>query len=336
MRKSLAVLVGGALLAGCAVPAEESRTASDRQVAEIAAEQQRLSKRIDDMAKVLVDIREKLDSKREPPPPPQPTPEGPGKATEVPGVMVEDVTPPKAEQVKVVTEPVKVEPPPQEPPRAEPPKAPPVEVKPEAAQPVPAEKPTIVIKVVEPAPELKPEAAPAEKTAAKVEAGAEAKEAGKPEAGGQGKPVGSAEREKLLPTPERRHDIALPKGEDPASKLFRSAFGHYESGDFGRAILDFEEFALNNPGSELTDSALFLIGDSYFRSGQFEQAIVEYNRVVERFPAGRQAPEALYMIGECFDRLGQGERAKVFYARLTESYPASEASGRAKRKSGNP
>jgi len=298
MKKYLILLFVSFLSFGCALQPMETKKESDPRVDELVKEQKRLSMRMDELARVVLDIRDTLVQKgqtleKTTKQPPETKAEPSGLP---PPIAVENVSPPpKAPAPKVEAPAPKVE--------ATAPKA-------EVQAP----------KVEAPAPKVEATAPKVEATAPKAEVQAPKVEVPAPRVDEN---LGGSEAKMLAPPPA---------GEDEAALLYKKGYSAFREGNFGKAILDLEEFIGKFPRNDYADNAQFLVGEAYYSSGQFEQAIVEFNRVAERYPGEAGAPEALLRIGDCFDKLGQKERAKSFYSRLAAQYPASEAAYRAKRK----
>lgn len=312
MRRLAVLLCVAGFAAGCGGLAAETRNEADPRLDSLAKEQERLSQRMDELARMLMDLKDKV-SRAEPQ-----TQALPAAKADPSAPVIEKTAPSKAISVETVP------PPPEKPsitivmggpgpkegsaaPKAmEPGKTLLIEVPPPPAalEPVKPEGQKVKTLVVEPArPGPKPEVKAEEKAPAPP---------------------------KAVAAPD------LPSAKDEAGALYVKAFNSYRAGDFGRAILDLEEFTARHPRHEYAARAQFLIGESYNQNGQFEQAIVEYNKVVDRYPGGTEAPDAIFMIGDCFDKLGQRERARSFYTKLVKQYPDGEAAYRARKKLESP
>lgn len=109
-------------------------------------------------------------------------------------------------------------------------------------------------------------------------------------------------------------------GED----LYNSAYGHFENGEFGQAILEFEEYVANYGKSELADNAQYWIGECYYAQKDFRQAIREFDKVENNFPDGNKVPAAKLKKGLAYHEMGNPNEAVREMKELISDFPDSE------------
>lgn len=133
--------------------------------------------------------------------------------------------------------------------------------------------------------------------------------------------------------------------EDAAYAQYQVARIHYrrmEKPDRDRsqarlAELEFQNFILNYPNSELVEEARqrlrevqevlaegdFRVARYYYIKGNLLAAGGRLTEIVERYPLYSQADRALWMLGQAFERAEQPEIAGRYYARIVRDYPLS-------------
>ena len=122
---------------------------------------------------------------------------------------------------------------------------------------------------------------------------------------------------------------------------FLLALAYFQSGDYGKATLDFERARDSYP--ELRDYTLWYLGEGLRRLDRLSAARMAYQWLVDTFPDSVHRPEALFQAAETNARLGDLPRAAELYTRYQQEQPEgvhrSEASiglGTVQRDLGNP
>jgi tol-pal system protein YbgF len=118
--------------------------------------------------------------------------------------------------------------------------------------------------------------------------------------------------------------------------LYDSAYLDVTRGNYGLALMGFEQFLETSPESELADNARYWIGECFYAQGKYIEALAEFRRVVEDYPDGSKVPAALLKIGLTYAQLGQDDKARIFFERVSAEHPNSEeaAAARARLTSG--
>jgi len=94
-----------------------------------------------------------------------------------------------------------------------------------------------------------------------------------------------------------------------ADRQFRFAEEHFDSGEFYRAIGEYQRFLFFFPEDDRAGTAMHRIAMSYYRGQRFTDAIGSFERLISRFPAIDLAVHSRLMISECFSQSKQPARA---------------------------
>lgn len=123
------------------------------------------------------------------------------------------------------------------------------------------------------------------------------------------------------------------RGSQPATlpeQLYARALERYRAGEFGQAVLGFEELIDKFPTHPLAGSAQYWIGEAYFVHRDFQQAVVELRKSLDLAPKGEKSPDALLRLGLAYRALKRPERAREVWEQLLRDFPGSEAAQRAR------
>jgi tol-pal system protein YbgF len=106
--------------------------------------------------------------------------------------------------------------------------------------------------------------------------------------------------------------------------LYDAAYQDLTRGNYGLALMGFQEVLAKFPTSELADNAQYWIGESYYAQKDYKQALVEFETAVQSFPQGDKVPAALLKAGFCQQQLGQKDAARKTFEDLVARFPNSE------------
>ena len=115
-----------------------------------------------------------------------------------------------------------------------------------------------------------------------------------------------------------------------AHQLYNLAFNHYKNGVYGKAILEFEEFASRFPEHNLADNAQYWIGEIYYSQKDYNRAIYEFQKVLDLYPLGNKVPDAMLKIGLAYKELREYKKALDQFQKVLERFPDSDAAIKAK------
>jgi tol-pal system protein YbgF len=106
--------------------------------------------------------------------------------------------------------------------------------------------------------------------------------------------------------------------------LYDAAYQDLTRGNYGLALMGFQEVLAKFPTSELADNAQYWIGESYYAQKDYKQARAEFQKAVDTYPQGDKVPAALLKVGFCQQQLGEKEAARTTFQQLVDRYPMSE------------
>ena len=117
--------------------------------------------------------------------------------------------------------------------------------------------------------------------------------------------------------------VAAPSAGVSPTRMYETARGDYQAGQWALAIQGFEAYIQTYPQSEMADNAAFYIGQSYFMETRYEEAVEAYEQVLLNYPDGDVVPEASYKRGLALVNLDQPERARQALELVVANYPDS-------------
>ena len=114
--------------------------------------------------------------------------------------------------------------------------------------------------------------------------------------------------------------------------VYDAAYQDLTRGNYGLALMGFQEVISKYPSSELADNAQYWIGESYYAQKDFRQALAEFQKAMDVYPKGDKVPAALLKIGFCQQQLGDKAAGHATFEKLIERFPDSEEARLAKTK----
>lgn len=114
-----------------------------------------------------------------------------------------------------------------------------------------------------------------------------------------------------------------PDGAAAPRARYRIAMCYYMGGKFSLAARHFRDFAERYPDEPLGRQAAFMVAEARYKDNDFQAAIAALDAVLAKRPAGPEGDAALVLLGRCHLREGNWERA----AEIFESVPPGSASG---------
>jgi outer membrane protein assembly factor BamD len=88
-----------------------------------------------------------------------------------------------------------------------------------------------------------------------------------------------------------------PPGDLSSPDRFQWAQEKFDGGNFGAAVLGFQDFVIRDPLNPLVDSAQYMMGESYLRDGRELDAAEEFSRLATTRPNSPWADDA--QLGAC-------------------------------------
>ncbi|MBN2032038.1 MAG: tetratricopeptide repeat protein [Deltaproteobacteria bacterium] len=97
-----------------------------------------------------------------------------------------------------------------------------------------------------------------------------------------------------------------------------------ESGDYLRAVGEFERFIYFFPDHVKVPQARLQIGICYLKAGDFEAARKVLDKLHRKYPENVLGGKALLLMGESYYRQGFYKEAEYHYGKVAETYPQPE------------
>jgi len=109
-----------------------------------------------------------------------------------------------------------------------------------------------------------------------------------------------------------------------AQELFNAAYADYSKGNYPLAVKGFEEFLRRFGDTDLADNARYWIGACYYDSGDYERAIQEFDRVLAEYPNGDKVPGAHLKKGLAYMSMNRTAQGVVQLQYLVENFGATD------------
>lgn len=109
-----------------------------------------------------------------------------------------------------------------------------------------------------------------------------------------------------------------------SEEQFRLAEEALQSGDYLRAVFEFERFIRLFPDHENVPKARLLIGASYLKAGDFESARRVLDALSREHRGDLIGGKALLLMGESYFRQGVFSEAEYYFSQVAEIYPQTE------------
>jgi len=117
--------------------------------------------------------------------------------------------------------------------------------------------------------------------------------------------------------------LPVPDGSDRDN--YQAAFELLKEQRYEPAAMEFEQFLVTYPDSELADNAQYWLAESHYVTQMFDVALTEFGVVVTKFPRSRKVPDALLKMGYCNYELKQWDAARTSLKRVQAEFPETTA-----------
>ena len=112
---------------------------------------------------------------------------------------------------------------------------------------------------------------------------------------------------------------------------YRRGLGHYERGDYDRALSVFQMIASAKLKHPLTDNAQYWMAECYLALGRSAQAAESLEILLIDYPATNKRAPALVLLGRAYSQLGRISEARQALNRVLQDHPKSEFIYKARR-----
>lgn len=135
----------------------------------------------------------------------------------------------------------------------------------------------------------------------------------------------------LLPAKSSHAAVPSPSEEkvDKATRLYLFAEELYQTGQYYRALTEYQRFGSYYPGHEMKENVTFKIGLCYFRGGKYNEGALAFDEMNRQYPDTTLGLEALLLSGECYRKQGLMSVAMEKFRQLAERSIKEEATVKA-------
>lgn len=109
------------------------------------------------------------------------------------------------------------------------------------------------------------------------------------------------------------------KGANEANRLYLFAEELYQTGQYYRAITEYQRFNSYYPNHEMNENVMFKIGLCYFRGKKYRESASAFEEMNHRYSTTPLGKEALLMAGECYRKQGLMTMAEERLRQLTKN-----------------
>ena len=106
---------------------------------------------------------------------------------------------------------------------------------------------------------------------------------------------------------------------DEPTRLYLFAEELYQTGQYYRALTEYQRFQSYYPNHEMSENVMFKIGLCYFRGKKYKEGASAFEEMNSHYPGTTLGKEALLMAGECYRKQGFTMLAMERFGTLTEN-----------------
>ena len=117
--------------------------------------------------------------------------------------------------------------------------------------------------------------------------------------------------------------LPVPGGSDQDN--YRAAFELLKEQRYEPAAMAFSQFLVSFPESQLAENAQYWLAESYYVTGEFEKALTDFERVIRQYPGARKVPDALLKMCYCNYELERWDQAKAALTKVTQDHADTTA-----------
>jgi tol-pal system protein YbgF len=120
---------------------------------------------------------------------------------------------------------------------------------------------------------------------------------------------------------ELDQEIADAKGSsEPGIKIYRQGLDAMKAGKYPLAVTNFTKLQHSYPKSALSEPAEYFAANALYETGEFDKAILQFNDLVMRFPKGKYAGAALLREARAFLKLNDRIDARLTLQKLVADH----------------
>ena len=110
------------------------------------------------------------------------------------------------------------------------------------------------------------------------------------------------------------------KSSEPGIKIYRQGLEAMKARKFPLAVTYFTKLQHSYPKSALSEPAEYFAANALYETGEFDKAILQFNDLVMRFPKGKYASAALLREAQAFLKLNDRIDARLTLQKLVADH----------------
>jgi len=107
---------------------------------------------------------------------------------------------------------------------------------------------------------------------------------------------------------------------EPGIKMYRQGLDAMKAAKYPLAVADFTRLQHSYPKSPLSEPAEYFAANALYETGEFDKAILQFNDLVMRFPKGKYAAAALLREAQAFLKLNDRIDARLTLQKLISDH----------------
>ena len=144
--------------------------------------------------------------------------------------------------------------------------------------------------------------------------------ASNPPAPGPSAPAMPAETPPTWPSELDQELADAAKSSEPGIKIYRQGLEAMKARKFPLAVTYFTKLQHSYPKSALSEPAEYFAANALYETGEFDKAILQFNDLVMRFPKGKYASAALLREAQAFLKLNDRIDARLTLQKLVADH----------------
>ena len=125
----------------------------------------------------------------------------------------------------------------------------------------------------------------------------------------------------MFPSTAQPATMAVPVDPAQERQAYQKAFDELKSGQYDKAIVEFQNFLALYPAGDFTDNAQYWLGEANYVTRRFEMAEKEFQKVLQQHPDSTKASDAMLKLGYTYYELGQWDLARETLTEVVSRFP---------------
>ncbi|MDY6991706.1 MAG: tol-pal system protein YbgF [Pseudomonadota bacterium] len=112
---------------------------------------------------------------------------------------------------------------------------------------------------------------------------------------------------------------------DNEAQRYQQIFAQVQAGQYEKAIIEFQEFLMDNPHGDFADEAQYWLGEAQYALKKYNSALLTFNALLKRYPNSSKIPHSLLKIGYIYAEQNNPTQAQALFQRIKAQYPETAA-----------